>query len=207
VKMLASIIGIAISLFGLFVISICSDVLFAGDGKSDLEALFYLLAMTALGYVPYFLGAFVCFLGWTKHRKVDSKHGAFVRILFSFKGRVNRRSFWMVTLFVVGPYTILDLQRDAGMDSGASPWGILGAVLLTFFLMLWPGLAVQVKRWHDLDKSGFWSLINIIPIIGSIWTLVMCGGKKGTDGPNRYGDGPLTHEPQLPLEKIRDSQA
>jgi uncharacterized membrane protein YhaH (DUF805 family) len=52
-------------------------------------------------------------------------------------------------------------------------------------------LAVFAKRWHDRDKSGWWSLILLVPFIGSIWALVECGCLPGTEGPNRYGADPL----------------
>lgn len=52
-------------------------------------------------------------------------------------------------------------------------------------------VAINVKRWHDLNKSGWWQLIELIPIIGSIWTVVKLGFLKGTDGPNRFGPDPL----------------
>lgn len=50
---------------------------------------------------------------------------------------------------------------------------------------------MQIKRWHDLDKSGWWVLINFIPIVGGLWCLVECGFLKGTVGPNRFGPDPL----------------
>jgi uncharacterized membrane protein YhaH (DUF805 family) len=73
----------------------------------------------------------------------------------------------------------------ASMSKMIAPLGIL--VLLT----LWPSLAMYTKRWHDRDKSGWWTLIILVPIIGSIWLLVELGFLRGTDGPNRFGDDPL----------------
>ena len=59
-------------------------------------------------------------------------------------------------------------------------------------VFLWPALAVQAKRWHDRDKSAWWLLINLIPIVGIIWPIVENGFLEGTPGPNRYGDNPLS---------------
>ena len=61
---------------------------------------------------------------------------------------------------------------------------------MVLVVALWSGLAVQVKRWHDRDKNGVWVLINLIPIVGSIWALVENGFLDGTQGPNRYGPSP-----------------
>jgi Protein of unknown function (DUF805) len=50
---------------------------------------------------------------------------------------------------------------------------------------------MQVKRWHDRGKSGWMVLINLIPLIGWVWTLVELGLLEGTLGPNQYGEDPL----------------
>ncbi|MDH5331954.1 MAG: DUF805 domain-containing protein, partial [Aquincola sp.] len=55
-------------------------------------------------------------------------------------------------------------------------------------LLLWPALALSVKRWHDRDKSGWWVLVALIPFIGWLWMLIENGVRRGTVGPNRYGD-------------------
>lgn len=68
---------------------------------------------------------------------------------------------------------------------------VLGITLLAIVI---PSLAVQVRRFHDLDKSGWFILLNFIPYIGSIIVLVfMC--MDGTRGPNRFGDDPKAGEP------------
>ena len=66
-------------------------------------------------------------------------------------------------------------------------------VLVTFALAVWIGLAAQVKRWHDRDKTGEWALINLIPFIGQIWVLIQCGILRGTAGANHFGEAPLPH--------------
>jgi uncharacterized membrane protein YhaH (DUF805 family) len=57
-------------------------------------------------------------------------------------------------------------------------------------LLLWPALAVSIKRWHDRDHSGWWVLIALVPVVGWAWMLVANGFLAGTDGPNRYGPPP-----------------
>jgi uncharacterized membrane protein YhaH (DUF805 family) len=63
-------------------------------------------------------------------------------------------------------------------------------VLLTLPLMFM-SLIVQIKRWHDRDKSGSWAVVSMIPIIGWIWGLIELGYLKGTSGSNTYGRDPL----------------
>jgi uncharacterized membrane protein YhaH (DUF805 family) len=71
---------------------------------------------------------------------------------------------------------------DAAVEAG----GIL--YLIWALILIWSNIAIQVKRWHDRDKSGWWMFIAFIPIIGGIWTFVETGLLAGTDGPNRFGD-------------------
>ena len=71
--------------------------------------------------------------------------------------------------------------------------GIVGvserrAEALTTLLLVWPCAAVSVKRWHDRDKSGWWALVYLIPLIGLLWTLVANGLLRGTAGANRFGE-------------------
>ncbi|MDB6117012.1 MAG: hypothetical protein JWO08_793 [Verrucomicrobiaceae bacterium] len=65
------------------------------------------------------------------------------------------------------------------------------------------GIIIQVKRWHDLDKSGWWVLFNFLPFIGGIITFINCGCLKGTKGPNRFGDDPLALPPPPPFFSIK----
>lgn len=90
---------------------------------------------------------------------------------------------------------LVEPARADGRFAGDAPLDPANAALLltlfcvSFILYLWATYAVTAKRWHDRDKSGWWSLIGLIPF-GSIWMLVECGFLKGTDGPNRFGGHP-----------------
>jgi uncharacterized membrane protein YhaH (DUF805 family) len=112
-------------------------------------------------------------------------------LLTSYEGRINRAKFWagVGVLFAVGILAnLIDLMLGIriGGDQGIGILGLIVAVASIYF-----GLAVYAKRWHDRDKSGWWSLIILIPIIGPIWVLVECGILEGTKGPNRFGPDPL----------------
>ncbi|MFN2204117.1 MAG: DUF805 domain-containing protein [Caldilineaceae bacterium] len=115
-------------------------------------------------------------------------------VLFSFNGRISRKYYWYVFLaFIVVEAIYMavlfgsNAQAFASGDMSAmSPIAFLCAVPL-FIAAIWIGLAVSVKRWHDRSKSGWWILIGLIPIIGSIWVLVECGFLPGADGVNQYG--------------------
>jgi uncharacterized membrane protein YhaH (DUF805 family) len=57
-------------------------------------------------------------------------------------------------------------------------------------------MAAQIRRWHDMGHSGFWTLLNFIPCVGSLFCLTYLGFFKGTQGVNRYGPpaGPRRNE-------------
>lgn len=108
------------------------------------------------------------------------------QIFFSFRGRIGRSTWWlygMAAMLGLG-LLITALLRIAGVDPDTSA----GAASL---LLLWPSLAISVKRWHDRDKSAWWVLVGLIPVIGGLWLLIENGLLRGTPGPNRYGPDPL----------------
>ena len=108
------------------------------------------------------------------------------QILFGFRGRVPRKVFWLYG--VLGPLLV---SAMAEMLLGIARVRLQTAEMLVNLLLLWPGVAVSVKRWHDRDKSGWWVLINLLPVIGWVWALVDNGFLRGTPGPNRFGADPL----------------
>jgi uncharacterized membrane protein YhaH (DUF805 family) len=113
------------------------------------------------------------------------------QLLFSFNGRIRRLHYWMAAIGVGVVYGIVAtvlamLMRNGGAMSMIG--GILGLVVLIG--IIWVGLAIQIKRWHDRDKSWVWIFISVIPIVGPIWSLVECGFLDGTPGPNKYGPSP-----------------
>jgi len=114
------------------------------------------------------------------------------QILFSFTGRIGRGTFWGVWFSMMAVGLIVGLIIG-GISSSGDEGAAVAIVIYLLFLIpcVWIGLAMQVKRWHDRDKSGWMVLINFIPIIGMIWALVALGFLQGTIGPNQYGEDPL----------------
>ncbi len=109
-------------------------------------------------------------------------------IFFSFEGRINRKPFWLcVVVFII--INAVANRADAAIflhHMGNGP--ISGLVGL---LLIWPTLAVAAKRWHDRDKSAWWILINLVPVIGWLWSLIETGFLPGTPGENRFGPDPI----------------
>jgi uncharacterized membrane protein YhaH (DUF805 family) len=108
------------------------------------------------------------------------------QLLFAFEGRIGRKAYWFgaVILFAASlAASILDWIVAGTMDGTFSM--VAGLVALV------AGLAISVKRWHDRDKSGWWVLIALVPLIGWIWAIVENGFLPGTQGPNRFGPDPI----------------
>ncbi len=101
----------------------------------------------------------------------------------TFDGRAPRSEYWWYAL----AYFILVLIVGV-IDGALGTAGVLGLILGLALLI--PTLAVSVRRFHDLDKSGWWVLIFFIPIIGLIACLYFFT-QKGTQGSNRFGSNPL----------------
>jgi uncharacterized membrane protein YhaH (DUF805 family) len=110
---------------------------------------------------------------------------ALFNLLLSIKGRANRKQFWLVTLGVT-VFAMLVIKIDMWIGNAEPSFLSYAAV----FLIWWPSLVIQIKRWHDRDKSGWWALVNLIPVIGALWIIVECGILPGTPGSNRFGDVP-----------------
>lgn len=108
------------------------------------------------------------------------------QLLFSFSGRISRKPFWLFVL-ATGAVMLVPAIFVFGIYSEAAD----NYIDLCAIFLLWPSLAIQAKRWHDRDKSAWWILINFIPLIGSIWSLVENGLLEGTPGVNRFGSNPL----------------
>jgi uncharacterized membrane protein YhaH (DUF805 family) len=86
----------------------------------------------------------------------------------------------------------LALAASSGLLKGRYlPLWPAAAIILLFLLCVFVGTVVQIKRWHDLNKSWIWILVNFIPVLGPLWTLIQCGFVRGTQGENQYGLDPL----------------
>ena len=111
----------------------------------------------------------------------------FKKFYFSPEGRANRKQWW---LWLVLPLMVISIllvfvDMTTGNYNPEAGIGLFSGIFA--LLSLIPAIIVHIKRFHDRDKSGWWVLIGLIPIIGAIWLLIELGFLKGTPGPNRFG--------------------
>lgn len=106
-----------------------------------------------------------------------------------FQGRSRRKEYWMFLLGVVIVSIVVGIIEGitgmAGMIGGI--YGPLTLLLLLAIIV--PAIAVQVRRFHDQDKSGWFVLLGLIPFLGGLIVLVFML-LEGTQGPNRFGEDP-----------------
>ena len=100
-----------------------------------------------------------------------------------FNTRSSRSEYWFWVLFVI----LLSIVAGV-IDNLLFGSSILGT-LVTLGLLV-PGIAVGVRRLHDIDRSGWWYLIALIPLIGAL-VLIYWFVQPGTPGSNEFGDNPL----------------
>lgn len=129
---------------------------------------------------------------------VGSIKSGFSRFI-DFKTRSSRSEFWWWVLFTTLASLALTAvggvlfgptveQTNAGGTMMTYDGGMLSVIFnIVIFL---PYISITCRRLHDIDKSGWWQLIFLIPLIGFI-ILIYWFVKSGNDGPNRFGDDPL----------------
>ena len=113
------------------------------------------------------------------------------QFLFSARGRVDRKQWWLkftLPLFVLLLLAAIadevffgDFQRSytEAVTNGTTDTVKTTKIAFDFFLTnivaiaaIIPAIFVDIKRWHDRDKSGWWMLIALVPVIGSLWLLI-----------------------------------
>ena len=110
--------------------------------------------------------------------------------VFSFKGRVPRDTFWgmgaMIIILSLFVWLIIKTVIRAGAQFDTT---LLMVVLVASVIASWAGLALQAKRWHDLGRSGWLVLLNLVPVVGTLVSVCILGLRKGDSAPNKFGDG------------------
>ena len=111
---------------------------------------------------------------------ISSVLGKFV----TFSGRASRSEFWWWWLFNLIVGLVVASTAIASRDN---------SMLMVYYLATFlPTLAVTVRRHHDGNRSGWFILLGLIPIIGGL-ILLFLYISKGTNGPNIYGPDPLKY--------------
>jgi uncharacterized membrane protein YhaH (DUF805 family) len=152
----------------------------------------------------------------------------FHKVLFSFKGRIPRRTYWIYSVPLNVAMALLLKQLLALAEArhappprsalpvtletiGAGPPWQAYLILAAYLPLLWMKLAVLAKRWHDQNRSANWLVITFIPLVGMVINFLECGCSPGTRGENRYGPDPVpdpnARPPSPPVARPRKNKA
>lgn len=103
-----------------------------------------------------------------------------------FNGRARRKEYWMFTLFnSIFAFAAIFLDNILDLSFRGTPYGPIYVIyVLAVFL---PGLAVSIRRLHDIGKSGYMILLSFIPVVGTIWLLILMATESSPED-NEYGE-------------------
>ena len=126
---------------------------------------------------------------------LDAINNAFIKC-FDFKSRSSRSEFWYFYLFTT-IFGFIGLQIDRlfnleilrlQLTHNVNEVAIIGPTyIFLYFLFFVPSISLYIRRLHDINRSGWWLLIILIPFIGII-TLIFFWCLKGNQNRNGYGD-------------------
>jgi uncharacterized membrane protein YhaH (DUF805 family) len=88
-----------------------------------------------------------------------------LRLYFAFSGRIKRTEFWIGTCVMLLLLGLTDYWA----------YGTIYVRPAVLILSIWCLIAIQVKRWHDRGKTGLLVFINLIPMVGPLWSLIELG--------------------------------
>lgn len=106
-----------------------------------------------------------------------------------FQGRASRSEYWWFALFTTIVTTITNAL--AGGENAANGYGFFGIVnTLVVLALILPSLAVAVRRLHDTNRSGWFILLGLIPLVGLI-ILIVFYATASDPNENRFGPAPV----------------
>lgn len=118
---------------------------------------------------------------------IFNSFGICMKKFFNFRDRASRSEYWYFQLIFTIISIPLFIYEDSSNDAHLIYSGVSGILVLILFI---PAISVSVRRLHDINKSGWFVLISVIPFIGWIILAVMLID-KGTLGKNKFGKYPL----------------
>jgi uncharacterized membrane protein YhaH (DUF805 family) len=104
---------------------------------------------------------------------------------FDFNGRARRMAYWyFVLVYILVILAVSIVFTVIGLETVGSV-----VTILIWLALILPALGLGARRMHDIDKSGWWILINLVPLVGGIWFIILAA-TDSTPGNNRFGPNP-----------------
>lgn len=111
----------------------------------------------------------------------------FKYLFLSYEGRIGRKPFWIAVAIMFAMSIAVSIIASI-LASISAP--LVNIITLASLAAIYPACAVYAKRWHDRGKSGWWSLVCLIPIVGPLYALWELGIQPGIDEDNSWGARP-----------------
>jgi uncharacterized membrane protein YhaH (DUF805 family) len=136
----------------------------------------------------------------TKAVALDAKQAGFAEQLlfyfqkallatFDFSSRASKAEYWFFVLAIFCVFLASSIFEAVLIDSFIGD--LFGIVQVLFFiLVIVTSTSLGVRRLHDIDRSGFWYLLCLIPLVGTL-ILLWWSIQSGTTGSNTYGEQPV----------------
>ena len=118
--------------------------------------------------------------------KSTEKKMSIGQIYFKFSGRIGRFTYIVPGVLLLFFLSILFAFIDSPLFVDPEKFSVVFYIWTLLFL--WMNLALNVKRAHDLDHSGWWLLWSLIPVIGQLYISLSLLLLKGSDEPNQFGE-------------------
>ena len=129
------------------------------------------------------------------HQKIGFSSAAMLGFTryFDFRGRSSRAEYWWFVLFLVLVDLALSLFDSVSFLAGGFTGGLFGT--LWSIAVIVPQISIGARRLHDINRSGWWLLLLVIPILG--WGILLIWAvKQGDQGNNSHGPEPTYATPQ-----------
>ncbi len=101
----------------------------------------------------------------------------FQRVYISWKGRICRKTYWIFSI----PLAVIAFLSEWVIASHNE-----NISFLIFLAIFYPAMMINIKRAHDRNRTGWFSLVLLVPII-SLWPLIEFGFLSGDESENKYG--------------------
>jgi uncharacterized membrane protein YhaH (DUF805 family) len=109
-----------------------------------------------------------------------------LRVYGSFRGRIERSTFWWFALVLGAIFVVLFVFLEAVFGRPST--------LFLYPPLFWGAAALAVKRLHDRGTSAWWLLAVLIPVLGPLWLFITVALRAGSPGENQYGDDPRLYD-------------
>lgn len=120
---------------------------------------------------------------------MDKLKGIDLKYLFlSYEGRIGRRDFWTAVVVMLAVAVAMSIISSMlAMIFAPLAYVISIASLVTIY----PACAAYAKRWHDRGKSGWWTLVALVPLAGPLYMIWELGFQPSIEETNNWGDKPV----------------